>query len=191
MLKPFFNNPFTSLATRTGVPIGHSGERVMLDAVGGSQGFRKRYQTNADGSTTMLQTKNGMPRFITNSVAVAGAIFVTSVFESDENVFGDPPVEMLHTITVPAGGSDYSLWFVDLSATAGIDYDNTPDSADFSDGVTILGATISVPSGITGFTLVVRFTRNSANLAGYPLVYELHIGNGSIEGFGTGTLNPI
>ena len=55
MLKPFFTNPFKSLATRTGTPIGDAGERTMLAALGGSDGFRKRFQLNADGSTTMLK----------------------------------------------------------------------------------------------------------------------------------------
>ena len=37
----------------------------MLDAIGGSAGFRTRIQTNPDGSTTILRTKNGMPQFTT------------------------------------------------------------------------------------------------------------------------------
>lgn len=55
----------TLFPTRTGGAIGTAGERLMLDALGGSQGFRTRIQTNPDGSTTVLRTKNGMPQFET------------------------------------------------------------------------------------------------------------------------------
>lgn len=53
--------------TRTGTATGTANERQMLDAVGGSESFRTRIQNNADGSTTMLRTKNGMPQFTTVS----------------------------------------------------------------------------------------------------------------------------
>lgn len=39
--------------------------RTMLDEVGGSNGIRTRISKNADGSTTRLRTRNGMPEFIT------------------------------------------------------------------------------------------------------------------------------
>ena len=51
------------LPTRTGTPIGGASERQMLDRMGGSEGYRKDFRTNADGSTTMLTTKNGVPQF--------------------------------------------------------------------------------------------------------------------------------
>ena len=51
--------------TRTGTPSGTSNERIMLDKFGGSDGFRTQYQSNGDGSVTMLRTKNGMPQFST------------------------------------------------------------------------------------------------------------------------------
>lgn len=50
---------------RTGVPQGVSTERCMLDAIGGAEGFRTRIIENADGSSTMLRTKNGSPQFST------------------------------------------------------------------------------------------------------------------------------
>ena len=51
---------------RTGTPLGTAGERGMLDAIGGSEGFRKRLQNNPDGSVTRLTTKNGQPQFTTS-----------------------------------------------------------------------------------------------------------------------------
>lgn len=55
--------------TRDGISIGTSGERKMLDAIGGSDGFRTRIRENADGSTTILRTKNGQPQFETSAPA--------------------------------------------------------------------------------------------------------------------------
>ena len=56
--KPFF-------PTRFGSPQGHATERKMLDAVGGFDGIRTKIRTNPDGSTTILKTRGGMPRFFT------------------------------------------------------------------------------------------------------------------------------
>lgn len=53
--------------TRTGSAAGSANERKMLDALGGSEGFRTKLQNNADGSITMLRTKNGQPQFSTIS----------------------------------------------------------------------------------------------------------------------------
>lgn len=57
------------LPTRTGVPSGTANERQMLDAIGGSASFRTRIRNAADGSETMVRTKNGMPQFSTSSKA--------------------------------------------------------------------------------------------------------------------------
>jgi len=61
----FFDKKFGELfPTRTGTPIGTANERQMLDAIGGSDGFRTRIQKDAaTGLETILRTKNGMPQF--------------------------------------------------------------------------------------------------------------------------------
>lgn len=59
------------LPTRNGAATGTANERQMLDRIGGSAGYRKQFQTNPDGSTTMLTTKNGMPQFTTYGATVA------------------------------------------------------------------------------------------------------------------------
>ena len=56
--KPFF-------PTRSGGATGHANERIMLDSVGGMDGIRTKIRTNADGSTTILKTRGGMPVFYT------------------------------------------------------------------------------------------------------------------------------
>ena len=53
--------------TRFGQPTGHSNERKMMDVVGGFDGIRRRTKLNADGSTTTLKTRGGMPVFYTES----------------------------------------------------------------------------------------------------------------------------
>lgn len=81
--------------TRDGISIGTSGERKMLDAIGGSDGFRTRIRENADGSTTILRTKNGQPQFETSAPAA------TKV--------STPVVERLCGIQCPAYANDYTL----------------------------------------------------------------------------------
>lgn len=50
------------LPTRTGDATGGANERQMLR--GSSESFRTKFRLHADGSTTMLRTRNGMPEFI-------------------------------------------------------------------------------------------------------------------------------
>jgi len=60
--------------TRTGGATGTANERKMLDAISGSEGFRTRMQTAADGSVTMLRTRNGRPEFTTVKKQLAAVI---------------------------------------------------------------------------------------------------------------------
>lgn len=87
--------------TRTGPATGSSSERKMLDAIGGADSFRTRIQTNADGSTTTLRTKNGQPQFSTTEVS--------------GRVVKKPVIEQLCAVKVPAYSSDYTLAFVDVA----------------------------------------------------------------------------
>lgn len=68
----------TLFPVRTGVPTGGANERQMLSSTGGAAGYRKRFQTNLDGSVTMLQTKNGMPEFSRTRVTAAAIGIVDS-----------------------------------------------------------------------------------------------------------------
>lgn len=185
MLKPFFTNPFKSLATRTGTPIGDAGERTMLAALGGSDGFRKRFQLNADGSTTMLKTKNGMPRFITDPVATAGGIVITNSSVADIGV--DPTI--VHTVTLTDPFSlTQTLTFVDGTAIAGVTYDWALTDSNFNNGVSISGMTLTIPPGVFVFQVSVHCFANEANSAGISLTYTLHIGAST---GGLGTFYPI
>jgi hypothetical protein len=59
---------------RTGSASGSAMERKLLDAVGGSESFKKRYVTNADGSVTRLTTKDGHPQFYRDRVRPSAAV---------------------------------------------------------------------------------------------------------------------
>lgn len=185
MFKPFFPPAFKELVTRTGVPIGHGSERVMLAALGGSSGFKKRYQRNADGSTTMLQTKNGMPRFITDPVATAGGIVITNSSVAD--IGADPTI--VHTVTLTEPFSlTQTLTFVDGTASAGVTYDWALTDSNFNNGVSISGITLTIPPGVFVFQVSVHCFANEANSAGISLTYTLHIGAST---GGLGTFYPI
>lgn len=63
--------PFKASAqtTRHGGLTGNASENRMLGKVGGANTIRKEFQNNADGSVTMLQTRNGFPEFTTTGDA--------------------------------------------------------------------------------------------------------------------------
>lgn len=64
---PYSDDKFGTIwPVRSGTPFGTANERQMLDAIGGSEGFRTRIRTMPDGSEVRLRTKNGMPQFETS-----------------------------------------------------------------------------------------------------------------------------
>ena len=77
----------------------------------------------------------------------------------------------------------YSLSLVDGTATGGgTDYTSTLVNANFSNGVTISGGTITVPAGVTSFTVTVPTTNDTIDEANET--YTLNVGAAS----GTGTI---
>lgn len=176
MLKPFFTNPFKSLATRIGQPVGKGLERVMLQSVGGGGGIRKAYRTNADGSVTMLSTRSGFPEFNTPQVQAASPSIVVS--DADGSIV----TPAAHVVTMPAAygtSRSYAFSLVDVTAVGGVDYQTPLTNSDFSDGVTIGFSTITVPAGVISFTVSVTVINPAANL----VTYEVHVG--SAVGIGT------
>ena len=65
MSKDDFDH-LTIRRTRYGTPQGDAVERTMLDAINDTGSFRTRIRQNADGSTTRMKTKGGMPEFVTD-----------------------------------------------------------------------------------------------------------------------------
>lgn len=68
------------LPTRTGTPTGHANERQMLEKIRDNLGFETSARVRPDGSYTLLRTKGGMPRFITDPVPPALASIIARGF---------------------------------------------------------------------------------------------------------------
>lgn len=179
-MKPFFKPFFgTSMTSRVGQIIGKGLERVMLASVGGGNVIRKAFRTNADGSVTMLSTRAGMPEFTTAPSASQLAIVVGDA--SDTTIGGT--VYLIHIVTIPrsfGSAQSYTFSIVDTSPPDGHTIDPLTDD-DFSDGVTISGGEITVPAGVTSFSITVTVT-----LVSFDVTYEVHVGSGVGYGVVTG-----
>lgn len=95
---PYKDGDWSIFPTRTGMATGSANERQMLEAIGGAEGFRTRLMNNADGSTTLLRTKGGMPQFETIPAATSieivkqlGVCFFAMPFDS-ANLYGYSPM---------------------------------------------------------------------------------------------------
>ncbi|MBK7842060.1 MAG: hypothetical protein IPJ49_31185 [Candidatus Obscuribacter sp.] len=84
----------TVFPTRFGKATGGANERQMLDATQGSSGIRKQFRLNADGSTTMLKTRAGMPVFLTDTPQTTyEEAEITAYMESGQLQFSFPGEE--------------------------------------------------------------------------------------------------
>ena len=70
-----------------------------------------------------------------------------------------------------ASDTTYSFSLADVSATAGTDFTNAPV---FSNGVTLAGGVITVPAGVTSFTVSVPTTADTIDEANET--YTLTVG---------------
>ncbi|MFT3736278.1 MAG: Calx-beta domain-containing protein [Rhodocyclaceae bacterium] len=94
---------------------------------------------------------------------------------------------IVHTVTLSNASSvatTYTLSLADVTATGGgTDYTSALTNASFSNGVTISGGTITVPAGVTSFTVTVATTADTIDEPNET--YTLTVGGAS----GTGTIN--
>jgi VCBS repeat-containing protein len=127
--------------------------------------------TIADGTGVGTITDNDSAPTI-SSVSAASAVEATS---------------LVHTVTLSNASSSvatFSLSLTDVTATGGgVDYTSTLTNAAFSNGVTIAGGVITVPAGITSFTVTVPTSADTIDEANET--YTLAVGAAS----GTGTIN--
>lgn len=167
-----FKNPFSSLVTRTGLAIGHAGERVMTQAVGGLGGIRKRLQINADGSTTMLHTQNGLARLSTAGRAAAVDEFI--VVASGIHVGDGWVSHQINTVGNTYGRPSFKVWIVPKIAGS-----FTVDSVDESE-FSLSGDTITILPGYHQlwypFNITVRYVGVAEADVG-KVAYELHLGS--------------
>lgn len=77
---PFDDKKRDFLPVREGTDQGGGQERVMLNAVGGANGIRRREEDNFDGTTTTLYTRNGRPVFETTEPVRSGSARVRRGF---------------------------------------------------------------------------------------------------------------
>ncbi|HVZ43521.1 MAG TPA: DUF4347 domain-containing protein, partial [Ramlibacter sp.] len=95
--------------------------------------------------------------------------------------------DIVHTVTLSNASyqdTTFSASLTDGTATGGgVDYTSTLTNASFSNGVTISGGTITVPAGVTSFTVTVPTTSDTIDEANET--YTLTVGTKS----GTGTIN--
>lgn len=169
MFKPFFSNPFKSLATRDGIAIGKGAERTMLDAVGDRSGFLKRFMTNGDGSTTMLQTRGGMPVFTTTDANGPVRFTISGSFVTPSE---DSGVHSLHRDN-ESDHSPFRLWVVPKVpiVVSGITLDN---------GLTISeSGVVTVPTDFPWYpvSVVVAFTGSLLGIPYGTVIYEIRVGN--------------
>jgi hypothetical protein len=114
-----------TLPTRHGTPQGGGTERQMLDRIGGADGYRKSYQTNADGSVTRLETRNGRPFFITEGGKLTTTTLTYGYLESGQFTWsgtgelnpqrGDPATWYIGGAVAPS--VSYIGWIKDAAGT--------------------------------------------------------------------------
>ncbi|MBC3809749.1 hypothetical protein H8K52_20660, partial [Undibacterium seohonense] len=112
---------------------------------------------------------------------------ITTVEPGTPGIGDDNVVEgnnLIYTVSLSAATSNVSTYAYSLgggTATAGADYNTTPT---FSNGVTLVGGNLIVPSGVTSFTVTVATINDvvvdSASPETLPLVVGGVTGNGGI-----------
>ena len=170
---PTFSNGVTLVAGNLIVPAGVTSFTITvpttLDTI--DEGASETYSVSVGGvsNTGTITDDDNAPTIAT--VSNASATEATSI---------------VHTVTLSNASSvatTYSLSLVDGTATgSGTDYTSTLLNANFSNGVTISGGTITVPAGVTSFTVTVPTTSDTIDEANET--YTLNVGAAS----GTGTI---
>lgn len=122
------------LSVRNGTPQGKATENRMLDAMGGQDTIKKRFQTNADGSVVMAHTRGPgtQPEFIT-SLTASIPVEATAYMESGQ-------LEWTYPAPLSPTRLDPASWhFLDIFTTQ--DYEGKISYAHST-----LGQQLNVPS---------------------------------------------
>lgn len=182
MLKP----PFSGiLPTRTGPAIGGGMERKMLSHLGGGAGFLKKFMNNLDGSTTMLQTRGGMPRFITTG-GLRRNDFTNDFTMTDANFYEGSNVDHQFHHTPQSYQGTFKMWLVNLAGVPGLRI------MGLSGGFIIDGDTVTTPPGCLWYPESVTLEADGLPAplpAPGTALYEIHIGptrNSKPNVFGVG-----
>jgi VCBS repeat-containing protein len=133
---------------------------------------------------------------VTNAVIIdsqgVGTIIDNDATPTISNVSSDTEMEgtaLVHTVTLSNPSSSDTTFSVSLgggTATGGgVDYVSTLSNASFSNGVTISGGIITVPAGVTSFTVTVASVNDIIDEVGVGETYNLTVGGVT----GVGTIN--
>ncbi|WP_175485447.1 OmpA family protein [Pseudoxanthomonas sp. GM95] len=167
----------TSASFSNGVTLANG----VLTVPAGVTSFTVTYATNADnqaeGSETTQLTVGGVTGTGTINDPTAPTV------QSVSNATATEGSALVHTVTLSGATSNpttYPFTLADGTATAPADYTNSPT---FSDGVTLAGGVLTVPAGVTTFT--VSYPTMADNVADSGETTNLVIGGVS----GIGTIN--
>ncbi len=171
---PTFSNGVTLVAGNLIVPAGVTSFTISVPSSQDTidEGVSESYNLSVGGvaTTGTLTDDDAAPTVA--SVSSASAVEATS---------------LVHTVSLSNASSSpttFSLALTDGTASgAGVDYTSTLTNAAFSNGVTIAAGVITVPAGVTSFTVTVPTSADTIDEANET--YSLAIGAAS----GTGTIN--
>ncbi len=170
------------------VPV--SGSTVSVPAGAGS--FIVRVPTVADTIDEPAETMTLAASTLANAAPVTGTGTLTDddaapTVASVSSASAVEATSLVHTVSLSNASSSpttFSLALTDGTASgAGVDYTSTLTNAAFSNGVTIAAGVITVPAGVTSFTVTVPTSADTIDEANET--YSLVIGAAS----GTGTIN--
>jgi hypothetical protein len=140
----------------------------------------------AEGAESFTVTIDGASGGNFENLVVSGsnASITTGIVDNDVSAIASvsaasavETVSVVHTVTLSnpsTTATTYALTLSDGTATAGTDYTATLTNASFSNGVTISGGTITVPAGVTSFTVTVPTLGDSIDEADES--YTLSVG---------------
>jgi hypothetical protein len=140
----------------------------------------------AEGAESFIVTIDGASGGNFESLVISGsnASVTTGIVDNDVSAIASvsaanavETVSIVHTVTLSnpsTTATTYSLSLNDGTATGGTDYTATLTNASFSNGVTISGGTITVPAGVTSFTVTVPTLGDSIDEA--DETYTLSVG---------------
>jgi VCBS repeat-containing protein len=145
--------------------------------------------TDEPNETFFVNLSGAVNAVIVDSQGV-GTILDNDATPTISTVSADSEIEgtaLVHTVTLSNPSSITTTFAISLgggTATGGgVDYVSNLTNASFSNGVTISGGTITVPAGVTNFTVTVPSVNDVIDEVGAAETYNLTVGG--VTGVGT------
>ena len=167
-VPPSFSNSVTLSASNVTVPAGVGSFTITFSSIDDAS------DENNESYTVTVGGKTGTGTIVDNDGPAILTVSSASVTEGSS---------LVHTVTLSAAttaSETYSYSLSDVTAAGGTDYNTTPS---FSNGVSLSSGTLTVPSGVSSFTIT--FTSTNDTIDESSETYTLTINDKS----GTGTIN--